>query len=126
MKKKILTLDDYQEAARRTAIYPYKGKNLIYTAMGLAGETGEFCNKVKKLMRSYGLESNSNTVFSLGSSEAEKLRNSLKGELGGILWYVSACATELGITLNQIGINNIDELSARVKNDTIEGEGDER
>lgn len=129
LTKKTLTLDDYQRAAKRTAIYPHQGENLIYTTVGLAGEVGEFCNKVKKLMRSYELQQGKNIddySGDTGSTRAIKLIQSLEGELGGILWYLSQCCTELGIPFNQCGLNNLNELSNRVKKDEIEGEGDDR
>lgn len=136
MNKKTLTLDDYQVAASHTAIYPYKGKNLVYTVMGLAGEAGELANKVKKLMRSAGLESNvhlkqveENILKITDKKKREKLidvYNSLEGELGGILWYVSQCATELYVEFNHVGTDNLDELSGRVKKDNVEGDGDDR
>ena len=119
MNKKILTLDDYQHEARRTAIYPDKGANLIYTVVGLCGETGEFANKVKKRMRSYGFVPGQTIV-------EEDILVALRDELGGILWYVAACASELGVSLNQIGIDNIEELSGRVKKGNVEGIGDDR
>ena len=116
IKKKILTLDDYQRAASRTAIYPHQGKNLIYTVIGLCGEAGELANKVKKLMRSSRLEPGTH-IYS---------NKELIGELGGILWYLSQCCTELGVTFNDVGIDNLNELSNRVKRDNVEGEGDDR
>jgi len=134
--KKILTLDDYQWEARKTAIYPHIGSNLIYTVLGLAGEAGELANKVKKLMRSAGLEPGMNMAQLYGNIEKiqdAKVRQkmfknyfALKGELGGVLWYVALTASELGETFNFIGIDNLDDLSGRVKKGNVEGEGDDR
>lgn len=129
MNKKILTLDDYQTAARRTAIYPHKGKNLIYAVIGLNGEAGELANKVKKLMRSYGLDTDigiPQLKLVVTNPKGLKIIRELKGELGGILWYVAACANELGYDLNEIGIHNLNELSGRVKRGNVEGDGDDR
>jgi hypothetical protein len=42
---------EYQNKARQTAIYPDKGSNIYYPTLGLAGETGEVCEKIKKAMR---------------------------------------------------------------------------
>ena len=37
----MITFDEYQTLARSTAIYPYAaGGNLLYPALGLAGEAG--------------------------------------------------------------------------------------
>ena len=41
----------YQLLARKTAIYPDQGKNYVYPALGLAGESGEVCEKIKKAIR---------------------------------------------------------------------------
>ena len=47
-----MTLNEYQDKANQTAIYPGKGTvmGLVYTALGL-GESGEVQGKVKKILR---------------------------------------------------------------------------
>ena len=52
MKKiKFLTFQEYQKQTRKTAIYPNKGNNFVYPVLGLAGETGEVAEKIKKILR---------------------------------------------------------------------------
>ena len=46
MEKKELTLNEYQEMAMETAIYP---QPIIYPTLGLTGEAGEVSDKVKKV-----------------------------------------------------------------------------
>lgn len=46
--------DDYQRSARSTAIYPSEAC-VIYPALGLAGEAGEFAGKVRDYMYPEGL-----------------------------------------------------------------------
>ena len=46
-----MNFDDYQKKSRETAIYPDKDNNYIYPTLGLAGEAGEFANKIKKISR---------------------------------------------------------------------------
>ena len=46
-------MNRYQEEAWETAIYPNQGDNLYYPALGLAGEAGEVCNKIKSLTEDY-------------------------------------------------------------------------
>ena len=44
-----MNFKEYQEKSRQTAIYPNLGENFIYPSLGLAGETGEVMEKIKKL-----------------------------------------------------------------------------
>ena len=46
-----MTMNEYQEKAGTTAAYPSMGENLCYPAMKLAGEAGEYCDKVGKRWR---------------------------------------------------------------------------
>lgn len=78
-----MKLSDYQRAAYKTAAYPPQYK-VVYPAMGLAGEIGEVCNKCKKIIRDDG------GVL----TEARKAQ--IRKEVGGVLWYVAALATDLG------------------------------
>ena len=45
-----MTFNDYQALAKTTAIYPEHAK-ITYPALGLAGEVGEVCEKIKKHIR---------------------------------------------------------------------------
>ena len=98
-----LTFEEYQSKAKETAIYPKRLQNLEYPTLGLAGEAGEVANIVKKIQRDFGGELN------------EEIRAKLKDELGDVLWYISACADELGLTLEQIAEFNVEKLAARHK-----------
>ncbi len=46
-----MKLNEYQEKAKKTAKYKNKKEELILTTLGLAGETGEVVEKIKKLGR---------------------------------------------------------------------------
>ena len=107
-------LDDYQEKASRTAAYPDIGSNLYYPTLGLAGEAGEVANKVKKIYRDQdGYIYQSDTA-------------GLMDELGDVLWYVAAIASELELSLSSIAERNIDKLSSRSERDKVGGSGDNR
>ena len=114
MKDDLYHLDLYQDSAEATAIYPNKGDNLYYPALGLAGEAGEVCEKIKKIMRDKG------GVM----SEEDSLE--LSKELGDILWYVSALACEINVSLSTIAEDNIDKLSSRQDRGKLQGSGDNR
>ena len=108
-----ITLEGYQRLAKETAIYPESAK-LVYPILGLAGEAGEIANKYKKVIR------DDNGVLS------EEKANELKKELGDVLWYVSAIASDLGISLGEVAIRNADKLHSRKERGQIQGSGDNR
>lgn len=105
----MLTFNDYQVFAKATAIYPAKHA-IVYPALGLAGEAGEVTEKVKKWLR--------------GDRELDK--ESLAKELGDVLWYLSALAEDLGITLEQIAQANVNKLLDRQDRGVLKGDGDNR
>ena len=96
-----LTFEEYQSNARQTALYPNRLNNLEYPTLGLTGEAGEVANVVKKIQRDFGGEL------------TPEIRAKLKDELGDVLWYISACADELGLTLEEIAEFNVEKLKAR-------------
>ncbi len=103
-------LTEYQMKARKTKEYPAL-MGLLYTALGLTGEAGEYANKVKKSIRGDG---NAPT------------RGELAAELGDVLWYVAAAADEIGFDLEDIASFNLDKLRDRQSKGTIKGSGDNR
>lgn len=96
-----LSFEEYQTAARATALYPRRLENLEYPTLGLAGEAGEVANIVKKIQRDSG------------GVTTDETRAKLKDELGDVLWYISACADELGLTLADIAEFNVEKLAKR-------------
>jgi NTP pyrophosphatase (non-canonical NTP hydrolase) len=96
-----MNFEDYQNEAKQTALYPRRLSNLEYPTLGLAGEAGEVANIVKKIQRDFGGEI------------TDEIRIKLKDELGDVLWYISACADELGLTLAEIADYNVAKLAKR-------------
>jgi NTP pyrophosphatase (non-canonical NTP hydrolase) len=96
-----MTFEEYQNEAKQTALYPRRLQNLEYPTLGLAGEAGEVANIVKKIQRDFGGEITVET------------RLKLKDELGDVLWYISACADELGLTLSEVAEYNVEKLAKR-------------
>ena len=89
-----MNLNEYQKQAMRTAIFPEKD-GYIYS-LGLAGESGEIANKVKKFVRDgYTVE------------ELPDKINDLRAELGDVLWYVAAMAEVLETNLQTIAEANL-------------------
>lgn len=96
-----MNFEEYQSEARKTAHYPRRLENLEYPTLGLAGEAGEVANIVKKIQRD-----NSGVIN-------DEIRSKLTDELGDVLWYISACADELDLTLNEIAEYNVQKLAKR-------------
>ncbi|MBA2494798.1 MAG: nucleoside triphosphate pyrophosphohydrolase family protein [Acidobacteria bacterium] len=96
-----MNFEEYQTKAKQTALYPNRLSNLEYPTLGLAGEAGEVANIVKKIQRDFG------------GKITDEIRAKLKDELGDVLWYISACADELGLTLTEIAEFNVEKLAKR-------------
>ncbi len=96
-----MNFEEYQSEARKTALYPRRLENLEYPTLGLAGEAGEVANIVKKIQRDHD------------GILKDEIRAKLKDELGDVLWYISACADELDLTLTEIAEFNVEKLAKR-------------
>lgn len=104
-----LTLNDYQNRAHKTAIYPVN-KSLEYLITGLASEVGEVSGKVAKYYRKDG----------------EFPKEAVLDELGDVLWFVAELSTMLGSPLSKVAIGNIDKLASRKDRGVLKGSGDNR
>lgn len=108
-----MTLDDYQERAMQTAQVPEECTPSglpVYYAMGLAGEAGEYLDKIKKAWR----------------NQKPLDREAALRELGDVLWYIAANAHQLGATLEDVARMNIAKLRDRKQRGVIRSEGDDR
>jgi len=106
----------YQQATSSTAIYPASTPitGLTYVTLGLIGEAGEICNKVKKIFRDCdGVITNDH-------------RAQIADELGDTLWYAAQLATLMGLDLGQIAAANITKLMDRKERGVLQGSGDQR
>jgi len=107
---------EYQTLAARTGYDESAERNfvLMIYSMGLAGESGEVIEKLKKAMRDRGGEL------------TEDDRQSLKKELGDVLWYLSELARKIGLSLEEVAALNIEKLASRLERGTLHGAGDNR
>ena len=108
-----MTFDAFQQEAMATAIYADELR-LIYPALGLAGETGEVLEKIKKVYRDDN-----------GQVSDEK-RLAISHELGDVLWYVAAVCRDLDISMSDCSKLVIQKLRSRAARGTLKGSGDER
>ena len=93
-----MDMDKYQEEASRTGNMALtKEMKQATFAMGLAGEAGEVVDIMKK---------------HLGHGHV-LVRGQLEKELGDVLWYIAAIASENNIKLSDVAHVNIMKLRAR-------------
>lgn len=116
-----MDLLDYEEAAAKTAIYPNRGHvgGLLYAALGLCGESGEVAEKVKKLLRD-------GTGLGPDGNYTPEFREACVKEVGDVLWYVTALAHELGVSLSEVAEKNTAKLRDRAARNVLSGSGDNR
>jgi len=101
-----MDINEYQQRAGRTLLdkpdfeITDKQTMIAWNAIGLVGEAGEVAELAKK------------QIFHQQGLDVEKW----KKELGDVLWYVSACATHLDLSLEEIMAHNIAKLEARFPN----------
>ena len=99
-----MNANDYQKAALRTSGVhtdtANKNMKLIYCALGLSGEAGEFTDAVKKA-QFHGHPDN---------------RDELIGEIGDVMWYAAVAADVLGVSLGEVMQRNVDKLMKRYPN----------
>ena len=92
-----MTINEYQKLAQRTANTKRPSDKLENACLGLAGETGEVCDILKKyLFQGHELD-----------------RPHLIEELGDCAWYLAEAASGLGVSLEDILLQNIAKLKRR-------------
>ena len=93
-----MTINEYQQLALRTE--PYMNNDLdriLQGVMGLAGESGECVDLMKK------------HIFQGHSLDMEHLMK----ELGDVAWYLAITADSIGYTLEEVLEAKIKKLEAR-------------
>lgn len=109
-----MNMDDYQQAALRTAATKDKPNELFHLLLGLVGETGELAEKAKKIIRDQGSD------FSQWDPE------DIKKELGDTLWYLAVLADYFDLSLDDVAKHNIAKLADRQRRGVLGGSGDDR
>lgn len=108
-----MTMNDYQNVAHRTAIYPPETR-VFYNALGLAGEAGEVANKIKKIYRE--------KQGKLNQDDAREVAL----ELGDVLWYAAEMCGVCGHTMGEVAAMNLLKLNKRKAEMQLTGSGDHR
>lgn len=124
-----MDVDTYQTTAASTAIYEEGTRRsaawmemagddsilrLNYVALKLNGEAGEVAEHVGKAIRDDG------------GQITDERREALLLELGDVLWYCAAIATELEADLSMVMLRNMAKLSERQAKGKLRGSGSNR
>lgn len=102
-------MDEYHSFTDTVAVYPCAGESndreFSYLALGLAGETGEAVDIIKKALRREQM--------------TEQDREKLGSELGDILFYWTRIASAAGLSFSDIMEGNVEKLSGRKDTGTL-------
>lgn len=108
-----MSLDEYQQCALETAVYPEE-YNIVYPALGMAGEAGEVADKVKKVIRD-------------GNADFTPIKcEEIAMEIGDVMWYCAVLADRIGYKLDTIARMNHRKLISRQLRGKLGGSGDNR
>ncbi len=104
-----MTLDQYQRSAMS---FRLPTADRTYALLNLVAEAGEVAGKAAKHIRDGG--------------DVEQYNESIKKELGDVMWQVAAVAKDHGFTLSEICTHNLEKLASRQQRNVIQGSGDTR
>lgn len=104
-----MTLDEFQRRCLDTALPT--ALNLDYLVSGLAAEAGEVAGVYAKGVR---------------DGRKEDHTQQLTKEVGDVLWFCCAIASQCGVTLGDLVASLLEKLSSRKERGVIQGSGDNR
>ena len=92
-----MELIEYQQLAQRTSSHQLSSSKIENGILGLCGESGECADLYKKyLYQGHAFD-----------------REAMLAELGDVLWYCAELAAGLGITLEDVAWENVENLRKR-------------
>ena len=108
-----MDMNEYQQWTETTRLYP-ENFYIYYPAMELGGEAGAILNQVKKIAR------DDDSVLT------DERREAIAKEAGDVLWSLARVLGDIGVSLSDVAYMNVDKLTKRMSNGTIQGSGDDR
>ncbi len=97
-----MTFNEYQQTSKQF-LKNLSFDKLEYYALGLAGETGETIDEIKKMIRDDG------------GNLTEERKEKLLSEIGDVLWYLAQMASVINVPLSTIAEKNIEKLNKRTQ-----------
>ena len=108
-----MTLNEYQQHALETAIYP-EDSRIVYPTLGLTDQAGAVADKAKKVIRDSNNESTDEKCLDTGKAN------------GDMRCYSAHRSRDLGYELEEVAQMNVDKLRSRMQRHLISGSGDNR
>ena len=105
---------EYQKQASKFAVY----ESHYYPFFGLAEEVGEFLGLAAKLERGDSIKERFGSMAGLYESFAK--------EAGDILWQLSQCLEEMGLSMQVVAEMNLKKLEDRQQRGVLKGSGGNR
>lgn len=119
-----MNFNEYQESARKYDTFSHEDfvragskvsdVGVLEKVLGIAGEAGEACDKIKKIIRD-----NDGVV-------TDEKRLEIIKEFGDVLWYLAMVSRYLGVEFNEVAEINLKKLEDRFQRNQIHGAGDNR
>ena len=113
-----MNFNEYQKECAKTdvgtAAQDVLDPGWLYYVLGIAGETGELIEKIKKLFR------DKNGIVD------DEFKEAVIKEMGDVQWYQARLADWFGIKFEEIFTTNVEKLHRRKELDLIHGDGDDR
>ena len=104
-----MNIDYFQDEAM---VFRLPTADREYALLNLVAEAGEVAGKAAKHRRDGG--------------DVEAYNESIKKELGDVMWQVAAVAKDHGLLLSDICQHNLEKLRSRMQRGVIQGSGDTR
>ena len=108
--------EEYRKFLNDTSWYTHTNEHnapeLMYLTLGLSGESGEFADAVKKIIRVCGSHDDESfkTLITCPGMGEEKLLE----ELGDVLWYLTKLADFIGVSTSTLMVLNAYKLYNRL------------
>ena len=97
-------MKEYENFIKKTSMeFKNINEDLIFFIIGIAGESGEALDRLKKHLRG-----------GFDNPITDELRADLIDELGDILFYITRSAQLLGISLDKVMQLNLKKMSKRI------------
>lgn len=93
-------MNTFAKTVEATRKYP-SAEGVSYVTLGLCGEAGEIANRWKKALRK--------------GDDVASCRDELIDELGDVMWYAFALASELNVNMEHVLRRNMEKVEARAK-----------